>query len=575
MADDAVRALIDSERRYRILAENASDVVYTVDRGGVVTWVSPSVYERLGWRPDQVVGRPIRDLMHPGDLAALIEERRMLEQSGVGGGSSELRFATADAQWSWMSLSGRALYDDDGTLIAGVESLRDINDRKQTEQSLEHAARHDSLTGLANRAYLIEEITRALHASRRSGTHTAVLMIDLDNFKVVNDSLGHACGDELLCGAAARLSALVRDSDLVARQGGDEFAVVMRDVTDLTDVMRTAQRVVEAFRAPIVVGDYELVTTASIGVVVSRDEVDAGALLMAADRSLYVAKDSGRDRASLFDDSIERLISRRLSEEEDLRSAVRLGELAVWFQPGFVLDGDSARISAVEALVRWRRHDGSVSDAAEFIDIAEETGLITDIGEWVIRIACRHAARWTIEYGLDMVVAINISTRQLLDPGLVDLVDRAIAESGVDPSRIVLEFPESPTLRAHSLITDNLDQLAARGIPLVVDGFGAEYASLIDLRDLPVGAVKLHPSLVRSSITHPTSRELTAGLVSLSQRLGLLVIAGGVETMAEAAVMHEFGCDRQQGFLFARAMPAADVEQLLASGGRVSLPLRG
>lgn len=583
MAHDALQALIESERRYRILAENASDVVYTVDRGGLVTWVSPSVTERLGWHPDQVVGRAIRDLMHPDDLSTLIEDRRALEHAGVGGGTTEIRFATADAQWSWMSLRGRALYDDDGVLIGGVESLRDINDRKQTEQRLEHAARHDSLTGLANRAYLIEEISRALHASRRAGTHTAVLLIDLDNFKVVNDALGHASGDELLCEAAARLSTLVRDADLVARQGGDEFAVVMRDVTDPTDVMRTAQRIVDAFRVPLVVGEYELVTTTSIGVVVSRDEADAGALLVAADRALYIAKDAGRDRASVFDDSIEAIVQRRLSEEEDLRSAVRLGELTVWFQPGFEVDGDIARLSAVEALVRWRRHDGSVSDAAEFIDIAEETGLITDIGEWVIRVACRHAARWMTDAetrtgngtASDMVVAINLSTRQLLDPGLVDVLDRAIVESGVDPSRIVLEFPESPTLRSHSVITDNLDRLAARGFSLVVDGFGAEYASLIDLRDLPVGAVKLHPSLVRSSIVHPTSRELTAGLVALSQRLGLLVIAGGVETIEEAAVMDEFGCDRQQGFLFARAMPADEVDLLLTAGGTVSLPRPG
>jgi EAL domain-containing protein (putative c-di-GMP-specific phosphodiesterase class I) len=193
----------------------------------------------------------------------------------------------------------------------------------------------------------------------------------------------------------------------------------------------------------------------------------------------------------------------------------------------------------------------------------------------VIRAACRQAARWVTEFGTDIVVAINISTRQLLDPGLVDIVDRAMSETGVEPSWIVLEFPESPTLRAHSVITHNLDQLAARGIGLVVDGFGAEYASLIDLRDLPVAAVKLHPSLVRSSITHPMSRELTAGLVSLSQRLGLLVIAGGVETLEEAAVMSEFGCDRQQGFLFARAMPAKEMDLLLASGGTVSLPRPG
>lgn len=573
--DEATRALIESERRFRMLAENASDVVYTVDRHGVVTWVSPSVHERLGWRPDQVVGCSIRDLMHPDDLSIVIEHRREIERHGGGDGTTELRFATAAGGWSWMSLSGRALYDDAGDVVGGVESLRDINDRKATEQRLEHAALHDSLTGLANRAYLIDEITRSLHASRRAGTTTGVLMIDLDNFKLVNDSLGHACGDDLLREAAHRLSGLVRDSDLVARQGGDEFAIVMRDVTDPTDVMRLAQRVVHSFRVPLRVGDYDLVTTASIGVVVSEAEVDAGALLVAADRALYVAKDAGRDRVALFDDSVEAVVNHRLEEEEDLRSAVRLGELTVWFQPGFDVDGHTAQMAAVEALVRWQRHDGSVSDAAEFIDIAEETGLITDIGEWVIRVACRQAALWVDQYGHDVVVAVNISTRQLLDPGLVDIVDRALVESGADPASIALEFPESPTLRTHSVIADNLEALSQRGIPLIVDGFGAEYASLIDLRDLPVDAVKLHPSLVRASVADPTSREFTAGLIDLCRRLGLIVIAGGVETNEESAVMDEIGCDRQQGYLFARAVPAEEIDRLFRAGATVSLPQPG
>jgi diguanylate cyclase (GGDEF)-like protein len=465
-----------------------------------------------------------------------------------------------------------ALEPDHGLSNEAVVALIESERRyRLLAERLEHAALHDSLTGLANRAYLVEEIARSLSASQRAGTRTAVLMIDLDNFKVVNDTLGHACGDDLLRAAAERLSTLVRDGDLVARHGGDEFAVVMRDITDPTDVVRTAHRVVGAFRSPLQVGEYELVTTASIGVVVSQPDVTADGLLGAADRALYVAKDAGRDQASLFDDSIEQLISHRLSQEEDLRSAVRLGELTVWYQPGFQVDAGAARLSAVEALVRWRRHDGSVSDAADFIDIAEETGLITDIGEWVIRSVCRQTARWVSEVGTDLVVAINISTRQLLDPGLVASVDRAMAESGVDASSIVLEFPESPTLRAHSVIAENLEQLAERGIRLVVDGFGAEYASLIDLRDLPVDAVKLHPSLVRSSTTDPVSREFTAGLVALSQRLGLVVIAGGVETHDEANVLAAIGCDRQQGYLFARPMPPEEVDRLLRSGGPVDL----
>jgi EAL domain-containing protein (putative c-di-GMP-specific phosphodiesterase class I) len=252
-----------------------------------------------------------------------------------------------------------------------------------------------------------------------------------------------------------------------------------------------------------------------------------------------------------------------------------LGELTVWFQPGFDVDGHTAQMAAVEALVRWQRHDGSVSDAAEFIDIAEETGLITDIGEWVIRVACRQAALWVDQYGHDVVVAVNISTRQLLDPGLVDIVDRALVESGADPASIALEFPESPTLRTHSVIADNLEALSQRGIPLIVDGFGAEYASLIDLRDLPVDAVKLHPSLVRASVADPTSREFTAGLIDLCRRLGLIVIAGGVETNEESAVMDEIGCDRQQGYLFARAVPAEEIDRLFRAGATVSLPQPG
>ena len=568
--------LAASEHTYRTLAEHVTDVVYTVDPHGILTWVSPSVTERLGWRPEEMVGRFVRDFMNPDDVAGLLAQRMAREHVGEEGVTTELRFATAAGDWVWMSLSGRAIKDEFGMSLGGVESLRDITDRKETEARLAHAATHDSLTGLANRASLVDEIDRALRSTKRSGALTGLLLLDLDHFKVVNDSLGHASGDALLREVGHRLVGLVRDSDMVARQGGDEFAVVMRDLVEPTDAMRTAHRIVEAFRSPLVIGDYELVTTVSVGVVVSRGESDAETLLGEADNALYVAKADGRDRPSIFDEAIRTSVNDRLAVENDLRYALGRGELDVWFQPCVrVIDESEARIVAVEALVRWHRRDGTTRDASQFIDIAEETGLITDIGAWVIGVACAHAARWAREHPGPLYVAVNLATRQLLDPTIVETIRSALEASGVTPHLMCFEFPESLALRGHASIEDNLDAVKDLGVQLAVDDFGSSYASLMDLRDLPVDVVKLDQEMVRSATFGGATAEFTAGVIDLAHRMGLRVIAEGVERIEEADVMASLGCLDQQGYLWSMVVPPSAIDTALRSGATISRRRRG
>lgn len=441
---------------------------------------------------------------------------------------------------------------------------RDITSRKDAEAALVRAAARDPLTGLANRTALLDVLGQAVRSSAESTFTTAVLLVDLDHFKLVNDSLGHAVGDRLLCLAAERLTECVRPSDLVARHGGDEFVVVMRELPDPAEAVHAALRVVDAFRRPLLSGDTELSTTASVGISVTsatRDHIDANDLLREADTAMYVAKANGRDGVSVFDERLRSAIDERLRIENQLRGAMPRGELEVWYQPE--VDLETGQIRAVEALLRWRHPSGEIYPATRFIGVAEESGMVVPIGSWVLEEVCRQAAAWRHH---DLLLRVNLAPRQLDDPELLSRFHRAIEAAGCDPGQLCVEITETALLHDTPAAAQNLEGLTARGVAIALDDFGTGYASLTYLRRYHIDVVKLDRSFVTDIATCDRDQRLTAAVVAMAQQLDITVTAEGVENQEQAAVVRSLGCVGAQGYLYSPAVPPEEIDRMLAEG---------
>ena len=431
---------------------------------------------------------------------------------------------------------------------------RDVTDRHVFEERLSDMALHDPLTGLANRAALLDELLRALVSGHRSGAITAVLMMDLDQFKSVNDTHGHGVGDQLLVVAADRLRRVVRAGDLVARLGGDEFVVVMRDLADTDEAFRVGARIVDEFRQPIRAGGHDLLTTASLGIAISTDHSGADDLLREADVAMYRAKESGRDRYTAYNEALRAAAGERALLEQQLRPALGLGELVVFFQPE--VDLCTGEVCGAEALLRWHHQSGELYAADRFIDLAEETGLMVDIGRWVMREGCRAAATWSKCASRPLrTLYLNVSRAQLGDVGLSDDLERILAETGVAPEMICVEVAEPALEHAGMTVTANLARLHEIGVRLAIDDFGSGAAALAHLRNHRVDAVKIDRSFVSDVDVDDYSRRLVAGITALARQVGLTVVAEGVETEAQASVLRDLGCATAHGYLFAAAVP--------------------
>ena len=419
-------------------------------------------------------------------------------------------------------------------------------------------AYHDSLTGLANRTALLERLDHALARSERSGAPCAILFLDLDGFKGVNDSLGHAVGDELLRAAAERLSACVRPGDTAARLGGDEFAVLLEGLAEDDEAERVAARVLEELRAPFVIHETQLAISASIGIATGTRRSDD--LLRNADLAMYGAKGGGRDRVVTFEEGMRSALLDRLELERDMRRAIQRGEFVLHYQP--IVDLASADVTAIEALVRWQHPRRGMLLPGDFIPLAEETRMIVPIGRHVLREACRQAAGWRGRHG-DVTVTVNLSAAQLEDPALVDEVDAALRESGLLPSLLLLEITETVLMSDRTEAIGKLAELKRLGVRLAVDDFGTGYSSLQYLRDLPLDVLKVAKTFVDALDDGADGDALTRAIVDLGESCMLDVVGEGIELEAQRARLIELGCQLGQGFLFARPAPAADVDALL------------
>jgi diguanylate cyclase (GGDEF)-like protein/PAS domain S-box-containing protein len=471
----------------------------------------------------------------------------------------ELRMERDGKFYGWMLARGEAVPDADGNIV-GIQGVAlDITDRKQTESHLQQRATIDSLTGLGNRALMTQRVEQALATAARGQTLMGCLMVDLDHFKVINDTLGHAVGDSVLCEVANRLNDTTRGTDSVFRLGGDEFVILLPGIKSTITMEEVANRILNAFRNPIVADGHEIGITVSIGGSISDGSQNVSEILRDIDTAMYSAKQQGRNQFSLFDDRQQLVLVERLALETNMRDAAAKDQFIVYYQPIWNLS--NKRLFGAEALLRWEQENGEILETRQFINVAEETGLLRELGAFSLREACRAGATM-VDHGLQQV-HVNISSSQLIDPTFLDQLDDALADSGLAPSALCLEITESTLLRDLSIIRSNIFGIGDRRVHLALDDFGTGYAALSHLNDLPIDVLKLDRSIVRTAVrTNSDARVLTASLV-LARALELTLIAEGIESEDQVRRLLELGCGIGQGMFLGSPVSAEEFLKLL------------
>jgi diguanylate cyclase (GGDEF)-like protein/PAS domain S-box-containing protein len=556
----SVKTLSASEERFRSLVQNASDIALLCDRDACIKYVSPSIKKVFGYEPENVLGRERWTFIHPEDLDFAIAAWEAAITTTDPVSPIEYRAKHADGSWRWCEvIMGNLL--DDPSVEGVVLNIRDITERKSAEEAMLHQAFHDTLTGLPNRALFLDRLGQALTRRGRIGSLTAVLFLDLDRFKWINDSLGHAAGDDLLVQVADRLSSAIRSGDSVARFGGDEFVVLCDELDGDWEARVIAERIGAALNDHFCVEGRDITVTASIGFATTAAASGAtgDALLRDADAAMYRAKERGRHRIEAFQGGMRAMALERLEVETDLRRALERDELVVHYQPVVRMTG---AMVGVEALVRWQHPEKGLVPPGEFIPVAEETGLIQAVGAFVLHEACRQVAAWNRENPdrAPLSVAVNLSARQMSAADLTRLVLTALNESGLEPGLLCLEITESVLMEDVTASRSVLQSLKELGVRLGIDDFGTGYSSLLYLRRFPVDFLKVDRSFVSGLGENSEDGAIVAGVLGLAHALGVGAIAEGVEQPAQADKLAALGCEQAQGFLWSRPLPAAELE---------------
>ncbi len=519
--------------------------------------VNEAAVRHYGYSRDEFLALTLRQIRPAGDgdrLRALLASRSEgVEASGgwrhvlKGGREIEVEIRAHTLQ-----------FNDRAAVLCSVQ---DVTARNELEAELRHQAFHDSLTNLANRALFEDRVDHAIHRHARDNRLAAVLLLDLDRFKMVNDSLGHSTGDRLLVDVAARLTTALRPGDTIARLGGDEFAVLIEDLESSEAAVAAADRVTEVLEAPFALGGKEVFVHASVGVTLAGiDGGDAEALIRNADAAMYRAKKAGGSCHRRFEPDMHAAALARFELEADLRRALANDEFVVYYQPILTIDG--RRVVSLEALVRWQHPTRGLVAPMDFIPLAEETGLIVELGRLVLHKACLQAKQWRDAGHLDFTMAVNLSRRQLTDPELVDDVVATIAAAGLEPSVLVLEVTESVLLDDAGLAIARLHQLKAAGVRLAIDDFGTGYSSLSSLRDLPVDELKIDKSFIDGIATGADAAGVVQAIIRLARTLNLDTVAEGVEDDDQLHELHALGCGRVQGFRFSKPLPGDQAGEL-------------
>ena len=544
----AEQAIRESEERMRKFAAVTSEGIF-FHKGGIVSDVNDAISTISGYSREELIGRHTLDFVPEDQRQKVAEYIRTGSESGI-----ESELLHRQGHRVPVEVIGKTIYRGGESFRLAV--MRDISERKRAEAHIQYLARHDTLTGLPNRAFLGERLEALLALARRHDVTAAILFIDLDNFKKVNDSLGHHAGDELLKEVATRIRSNLRDADIVARLGGDEFLVALADLGAPGDAARVAGKLLSAISAPVVLEGQAVYVTPSIGIsLFPRDGSSADDLIRHADAAMYRAKASGRSNFQFYAPSLSAETTGALGKEATLREAIERGEFEMHYQPQVAIS--DGRLTGIEALVRWRHPQHGVLAPAEFVPFAEARGLIIPIGRWVLRQACLQMRAWRDAGYAIAPVGVNVAAVQFQRDGLVGEIAQVLNESGLAPADLEIELTES-CLMEDAAVADKLDALKALGVRIAVDDFGTGYSSPAYLKRYPIGKLKIDRSFIGDLASDSTDAAITTAIIRLGKALNLAVLAEGVETESQLTFLKSQGCDEMQGYLAGRPQPAEE-----------------
>ncbi len=575
------RQLSEHHTLFELITENAADMIAVVNADGQRIYNSPAYHKVLGYSAEELVSDSPLNQVHPSDRDKVLLAAERARSTGRGE-RLEYRMRHKDGTWRVLESTASPVRDKRGQIERLVIVNRDITDRRQVEDKLAHNALHDGLTNLPNRALFTDRLERALIRARRHSDYKfAVLFIDVDEFKVVNDSLGHSAGDDLLIQLAKRLSAGFRetdslarsvvggesgqmsDNDGIARFAGDEFTVLLEDIVNPSDAIRVGQRIQEKLSVPFVVGGQEIVVAVSVGAVLSSSSYGrAEDMLRDVEIAMYRAKAGGKARCEVFDSAMHSNAVHRLKLETDLRRALEQGELVVYYQP--IVSLDDGRIVGFEALSRWESPQGMILPS-EFIPVADETGLILNMNRILYRQACRQVRSWQAEFPCSppLMISLNVAPKQFAQPDLIGEVESLLIETGISPNAVHLEIMETIAMGDATRALSVLEEFKRLGVHLSIDDFGTGYSSLSRLRKFPLDALKIDRVFVSDMTTTRDSYEIVRLMITLAHSLGLKVVAEGTEQRDQIEQLRELGCEMAQGYYFSRPVAAQTVHELL------------
>lgn len=565
------RRQLDSRIETETVIESSPVAIYTRDTQGLITQWNAASEALYGWTAEEAIGHPLR---------GLTDEQRAVSQAliaRVAAGETMVDLPLTRPHRSGRTVDINCtvapLRSSDGQVTGVLTIATDVTEKLQTERRLAHLAYHDALTGLPNRALLQDRFDQAVLQARRNESGLALLFLDIDNFKTINDSLGHTVGDQMLVELGARLQRCMRQTDTVSRHGGDEFLVLLQNVQGLAPVSRLIDTLHHHVRQPFLIDGHEFVCTASIGVALfPRDGEDFNSLQRMADIAMYQAKEAGKDGSRFFDPSMNADAQSHMQICNDLRKGLARGEFELHYQPQ--IDLQTGALIGVEALIRWRHPQRGLLAPGHFIAAAEDSGLIVPIGEWVVQEACRQAAAWVASGMEPMIMAVNLSALQFKRGSVDEVVRTALGASGLEPRWLELELTESILISNVEEVLGAVHRLKALGVKISIDDFGTGYSSLAYLKRFPADKLKIDQGFVRNVMTDPGDAAIVRAIISLANSLGLTTISEGIETEEIATRLREMGCKEAQGYHFARPMPASSLEAFVAArGGAGAKPL--
>ncbi len=554
--------LANSEARFRGILESAIDGILLVDVRGEIVLINPAISRMTGYTEEELLGQPV-EILVPEQFAKHTDQRQGYfnqSKSRPMGSGRDLYLRRKDGSEIPVDIRLSPVEIDDGSFFTAM--VQDITELKRAEEKILHQAHFDSLTNLPNRFLSLDRLTQLLSEAERDNTYVAVLFLDLDDFKKVNDSLGHETGDKLLIEAASRLQNVVRGGDTVGRHGGDVFIILLGNLAEARDAHPIVENLISCFKDAFRIDSRELIITVSVGIsIFPGDGADASELLRSADSAMYYSKGLGRNTYSYFTDEMNRDLARRLALEEQIHGALERGEFDVFYQPK--LDLSSGKIIGAEALLRWHNPALGHVSSGEFIPVAEQTGLIVPIGKYVLTEALKTTAQWHQDFNEKFCMAVNLSPNQFREPGLVPFIEQELNKFNIASRYLEMEITEGLLMRGHSYIDDTLAALSKLGVGIALDDFGTGYSSLSYLRKFPFTVLKVDRSFVNDIIIDEADRELTNAAIAMAHGLKLKVVAEGIETEEQLAALIEMGCDYGQGYLFGKPMPKGDFTKML------------